>query len=121
VNYKKGGIMTFEEYQEKALATDLTGTRGDWKNVKNLEIVLGLCGETGEVAEKFKKLIRDHDCVVTDDYRREIAKELGDVLWYITAIASHIGVNLEDIAKDNNEKLSSRAKRDQLHGAGDNR
>jgi Predicted pyrophosphatase len=113
--------MKFEEYQIKALETDLTGTRGEWSNVRNLEIVLGLCGEAGEVAEKFKKLIRDHNCEATEEFRKDIAKELGDVLWYVNAISSHIGVSLEDVAKGNIEKLSSRAKRDLIHGAGDNR
>lgn len=93
--------------------------------------VLGLVGEAGEVAEKLKKYFRDG---VNDDtaleepmvemrarQRYEIAKELGDVLWYVTAIASDMGYELEEIAELNLEKLEDRMDRNVIRGSGDNR
>ena len=83
--------------------------------------VLGLVGESGEVAEKFKKLVRDKQGILTDDDRTEILKELGDVLWYVNAVAHLLGSSLEEVARMNNQKLASRQARQQLHGQGDNR
>lgn len=82
---------------------------------------LGLVGESGEVAEKIKKIIRDQDGVLTDENRIEIAKELGDVLWYIAILADEMGVTLDKVAEGNLEKLNSRKKRGVLSGSGDNR
>ena len=83
--------------------------------------MLGLVGESGEVAEKFKKLVRDKQGILTDDDRTEILKELGDVLWYVNAVAHLLGSSLEEVARMNNQKLASRQARQQLHGQGDNR
>jgi len=77
---------------------------------------LGLCGESGEVAEKVKKQVRDGVF-----NRHEVAKELGDVLWYLTNVCNDIGYNLEEIAKMNIEKLDSRKDRNKIQGSGDNR
>ena len=77
---------------------------------------MGLCGETGEVAEKVKKQVRDGVF-----NRHEVAKELGDVLWYLANLANDIGYNLDEIADINIEKLTSRKNRDKIKGSGDNR
>lgn len=82
---------------------------------------LGLCGESGEVAEKIKKVLRDDGGAFTPEKRREIAKEIGDVLWYCSALANDLGYTLEDIAVMNLEKLFSRKDRGTLNGSGDNR
>ena len=86
---------------------------------------LGLVGEAGEVAEKIKKLIRDSGVedptLVSDSDRQEIKKELGDVLWYLTQIATEFGIELSDVAETNLAKLKSRMERGQLGGNGDNR
>ena len=82
---------------------------------------LGLCGESGEVAEKIKKIIRDKDGVYTQEDKDEILKELGDVLFYVTALAEDLGFTLEDVAMRNVEKLMSRKERNVIHGDGDNR
>lgn len=82
---------------------------------------LGLCGEAGEVAEKVKKILRDKGGVVTDEDRKEIAKELGDVCWYLNALAHTLGVPLSDILQANVDKLRSRKERQVLQGSGDNR
>ena len=82
---------------------------------------LGLAGEAGEVAENAKKTIRDDGGVVSDERRAAIARELGDVLWYVAQLASELGLELEDIARENLEKLFSRQRRGVLSGSGDDR
>ena len=80
---------------------------------------LGLSGEAGEVADKVKKIIRDG----RDDaeYRGEIAKELGDVLWYCAVLASDLGFSLQQVAEMNVHKLQSRRATGKIQGSGDNR
>lgn len=82
---------------------------------------LGLVGEAGEVAEKVKKCIRDDRGMISEEKRIEIVKEMGDVLWYLAVLSDSIGVDLQDVATRNIEKLESRFQRNQLHGSGDNR
>lgn len=83
--------------------------------------VLGLNGEAGEVAEKIKKIIRDKESVITEDDKKEIQKELGDVLWYLAVLADTLGIPLEEVASLNLEKLKSRYQRGVVQGSGDNR
>lgn len=109
--------MDFTEYQTKAQTTALYPNAG-----QNLYYpALGLGGETGEVLNKVKKVMRDHGGIVTDEYREILRKELGDVLWYVAALAGELGLNLDDIAQANLEKLFSRKERGTLGGDGDNR
>ena len=82
-----------------------------------VENLLGLCGEAGEVAEKAKKQFRDHNRVTTE----AIQLELGDVLFYVTAVANMYGSNLEEIARMNLKKLNDRAERGVIQGSGDDR
>jgi NTP pyrophosphatase (non-canonical NTP hydrolase) len=82
---------------------------------------LGLAGEAGEVAEHAKKAIRDDAGVVTEERRQAMAKELGDVLWYVSQLASELGLELDEIARANLEKLLSRQRRGVLSGSGDER
>jgi NTP pyrophosphatase (non-canonical NTP hydrolase) len=82
---------------------------------------LGLAGEAGELAEHAKKAIRDDGGTVSDERRAAMAKELGDVLWYVAQLASELGLELEDVARENLEKLSSRQRRGVLSGSGDER
>lgn len=82
---------------------------------------LGLVGEAGEVAEKVKKVLRDKNGEFTPEDVTAIAKELGDVTWYIAALARDLGLTLNDIAQTNLDKLASRKNRGALQGSGDNR
>lgn len=82
---------------------------------------LGLAGEAGEVAEHAKKAIRDDAGKVSDERRAAMSKELGDVLWYLAQLASELDLSLDDIAKQNLEKLFSRQARGVLSGSGDDR
>jgi NTP pyrophosphatase (non-canonical NTP hydrolase) len=82
---------------------------------------LGLAGEAGEVAEHAKKAIRDDGGSVSEERRTAMAKELGDVLWYVAQIASELDLDLDAIANANLEKLLSRQRRGVLSGSGDDR
>ncbi len=89
-------------------------TEGDTRLVEN---TLGLVGEAGEVAEKIKKYLRDNSKVS----QKEIVKELGDVVFYATALSNYFYSNLEDVMQVNMDKLDDRAKRGVIRGSGDNR
>lgn len=109
--------MDLDEYQRGALRT---AAPRDKKN-ELLHLVLGLVGESGEVAEKFKKWVRDADSDEARIDRADIAKELGDVLWYLAVLADHLDMSLDEVAAGNLAKLASRQRRGVLGGAGDNR
>jgi NTP pyrophosphatase (non-canonical NTP hydrolase) len=82
---------------------------------------LGLAGEAGEVAEHAKKAIRDDGGKVSEERRAAMTKELGDVLWYVAQLATELELDLDEIAKQNLEKLFSRQERGVLSGSGDDR
>ena len=109
--------MDLNEYQRGALRT---AAPRDKKN-ELLHLVLGLAGESGEVAEKFKKWVRDLDSDESRIDRDAIAKELGDVLWYVAVLADYLDLALDDIATANLAKLASRQQRNVLGGNGDER
>ena len=109
--------MKLNEYQKKASEFAIYPAKGENFSYPTL----GLVGEAGEVAEKVKKIIRDQDGKLTEDNKIEIIKELGDVLWYIAIMADEMGVNLEEVAVMNIDKLESRKNRGKLGGSGDNR
>jgi NTP pyrophosphatase (non-canonical NTP hydrolase) len=110
--------MTFDEYQKQAQMTVLS-SGDELKDI--MHWVLGITGESGEIAEKVKKIIRDKDGVFTKDDKTEIAKEIGDVLWYLAILAEQLGASLDQVAVLNLNKLKSRKDRGVLGGSGDNR
>jgi NTP pyrophosphatase (non-canonical NTP hydrolase) len=81
---------------------------------------LGL-GESGEVQGKVKKIIRDSGGIITEDTKKEIGKEIGDILWYAAALCRELNLSLDEVAQQNIEKLFSRKERGVLTGNGDNR
>ncbi len=109
--------MQFSEYEKAIIETAIYPDKGN----NFVYPTLGLVGEAGEVAEKIKKVLREEGGVVTDEKKEEIKKELGDVLWYLVALSRELGFTIEDVARKNIEKLSSRKERGVLHGSGDNR
>jgi NTP pyrophosphatase (non-canonical NTP hydrolase) len=109
--------MNFEDYQKKSRKTALYPNVGE----NYIYPTIGLAGETGEVSEKIKKVIRDKNGKIDDETRELIKKELGDVLWYVSQLASELGLSLDEIAEKNIEKLYSRLERGKLQGNGDNR
>ena len=113
--------MDFNEYQKRASKYDLFKATSDLKEAAFMTKVLGLVGEAGETAEKIKKILRDKDGVVSKEDKDSIAKELGDVLWYIASISRYLEIDLSDVVSLNIEKLESRYQRDRIHGEGDER
>ena len=109
--------MNFNEYQKKAFETAIYPNKGN--NI--IYPTLGIGGETGEILEKVKKILRDNDSKISDEKKIELIKEIGDVLWYIAALTTELNSDLEDVAIKNIEKLNSRKERNQVHGLGDNR
>lgn len=109
--------MNFNEYQTLALRT---ARPKDEKN-ELFHLMLGLCGEAGEIAEKTKKIVRDHDSDFSKFDTEDLTKELGDVLWHIAVIADHFDIPLESVADTNIKKLASRLERGVISGSGDNR
>lgn len=113
--------MTFDEYQKQAIKTDVYGGKGDFLSIAFINKILGLVGESGEVAEKVKKLQRNQDGQINTQDKLKIAKELGDVLWYLSAIAHYLGVPLSEVAEKNLNKLFDRKARGVIKSWGDNR
>jgi NTP pyrophosphatase (non-canonical NTP hydrolase) len=108
--------MEIKEYQEIIKKTAV------YPKNKALEYcTMGLCGESGEVAEKMKKLFRDQNGKVTDQFKKDVKKELGDVIWYVTALSNELGFSLEEVLDANYEKLIKRRQTNTLHGNGDDR
>ena len=86
-----------------------------------LYLVLGLVGESGEVADKVKKVIRDDNWEISDEKREDLKQELGDVLWYLARLTESFDSSVSEVAEKNIEKLQSRMDRGVLHGSGDDR
>jgi NTP pyrophosphatase (non-canonical NTP hydrolase) len=108
--------MTLNEYQFEANTTAI------YPDSASLTYpTLGLAGEAGEICNKVKKIIRDDGGVLSDDKKKVLIDELGDVLWYVAAIAKDLKVSLDNVARGNLEKLLSRQRRGALGGSGDNR
>src|ERR687896_311705 len=107
--------MEFSEYQELSRRTATYPRAGEDMTYP----ALGLCGEAGEVAEKVKKTLRDDGGVLSDERREALSRELGDVLWYLSQLATE--ADLDTIAEENLDKLLSRQERGVLRGSGDDR
>jgi NTP pyrophosphatase (non-canonical NTP hydrolase) len=118
--------MTFSDYQKLAITTDTFSTadasKADITSTAFISKLLGLVGETGEVAEKFKKLYRDQQITQLNEVAKaDIQKELGDVLWYLSAVCCYLDIDLEKVAQDNLDKVLDRKSRGVTKGSGDNR
>jgi NTP pyrophosphatase (non-canonical NTP hydrolase) len=110
-------MLELDMYQRAAAETAIYPTLGH----QIVYPALGLAGEAGEVAEKVKKMCRDDSCILTEDRRQAIKKELGDVLWYVSETARCAGLDLSDVAWTNIKKLELKQKQGQLQGSGDDR
>jgi NTP pyrophosphatase (non-canonical NTP hydrolase) len=110
--------MTFDEYQKQALTTAIINP--DPLMDKTIW-AMGISGEAGEVLEKWKKIVAYKDGKITDQDKKELQKELGDVVWYVAMLSHSLGISLEDVMQTNLAKLSSRKQRGTQKGEGDNR
>lgn len=138
-------IMEVKDYQDIIKKTAVYPA-----DIGILYCALGLCGEAGEVSEKIKKLYRDSPLLVheiemskfeygfssdkgmikLDDhsdskglssFKDSLKKEIGDVIWYCTALANEFKIPLSEILETNYNKLIERRTTGTLHGSGDNR
>jgi NTP pyrophosphatase (non-canonical NTP hydrolase) len=111
--------MELSDYQVQSISTAIYPGK---KTINGLAYAtLGLVGEAGEVAEKVKKILRDKQGILDAETKQALQKELGDVLWYLAAIATELDLSLDDVALMNQQKLQSRKLRNALSGNGDNR
>lgn len=108
---------TFSDYQIHARKTAIYPDQGRLEGL--LYTALGLAGEAGEVANKVKKVLRDNNGVLSDEVAKDLAGEVGDVLWYAANLAEEINYPLGFIATDNIAKLVDRAERGVISGSGD--
>lgn len=112
--------MDFDEYQRQSAATDTT-TGDEDQRFRMMYFSMGLAGETGEVVEKLKKVVRNDGGELSQEKKSEIAKELGDVLWYLSQLASLVDHPFSKVAELNIQKLSDRKDRGVIKSEGDNR
>lgn len=103
--------MNMTDYQDQAMSFRLPSANEAYA-------LYGLMGEVGEFYGALAKAIRDKDGAIDAVMVR---KELGDILWFVAAVATDFGFDLEDIAQGNIDKLSSRKDRGVIQGSGDNR
>ena len=116
--------MDFNLYQKEAheTASYPYGTIGKEAHaVDYIYPALGLAEEAGEVAGKFAKAVRDNEGVIDEERKREIVKELGDVLWFVAECCTVLRVDMDEVAELNIKKLADRKARGVIHGSGDNR
>lgn len=114
--------MTLNDYQQQAMTTCMISSQ-------NFSYMfLNLVGEVGEFASKIAKAIRKNEADIIrnglfqkSEDNEDLQKEAGDILWQLSGLCSVMGWNLEDIARQNLDKLASRKRRDVIDGSGDNR
>ena len=88
--------MNLNEYQKQAMRTAIFPEKDGYI------YSLGLAGESGEIANKVKKFVRDGYTVEElPDKINDLRAELGDVLWYVAAMAEVLETNLQTIAEAN--------------------
>lgn len=109
--------MDFHTYQQRSRATACYPDAG----ANPIYPTLGLCGEAGEVADKVKKVLRDRGGEFSAEVIAALQLELGDVLWYVAQLATELGLELDQVAQANLEKLASRSARNVISGSGDSR
>ena len=95
--------LTLREYQEQAIRTD----RIDGKSIQSLMVhLLGLAGEAGSLLSEYKKWIREGERY--KPFTDQVSEEIGDILWYLAAISSRAGLDLQEVAHENLAKLADR-------------
>jgi NTP pyrophosphatase (non-canonical NTP hydrolase) len=102
------------EYQHQALSFRL-------ETADEAYALFGLVGEVGELFSFIAKMVRDEPELTNGEVQEYVKKELGDILWMLSAVASDHGLQLEDVAKANIAKLEGRAVRGTIQGSGDER
>lgn len=113
--------MNFAEYEAAAART--AHYKQDTMEYKLMLLSMGLAGESGEAIDKIKKLVDyDDGGTITDEKRKVLISELGDVLWYLSQLAVQLNSSLTEVAQVNIKKLADRAERGVVtKGEGDTR
>ena len=107
--------MNLDEYQERAKRTDLNVISKE----NNIDYyALGLVSEAGEFAGRMKIIHRNKDGILTDVDKAALGKDLGDILWYISALCNKLGYTLDDVAEMNLRKLYARMENHELKNHG---
>lgn len=104
--------MYLNDYMHEAMSFRLPSANSEYA-------LLNLAGEVGELLSKEAKLIRDGGHM--GEHREAVLKELGDILWCVTAIAQDYKFSLADVAVGNLQKLRNRKNNNTIQGNGDNR
>lgn len=112
--------LTLDEYQQRAAETAIYPEKGTGSAMALAYVGLGL-GEAGEIQNKIKKVIRDNGGALGPDVAAAIAKEYGDLLWYVANGVAELGFTLGDVAAANLDKLAKRKTLGLLGGSGDDR
>lgn len=117
--------MSLNEYQRFAMTTCMDSCDN------HAYMLTGLVGEVGELSGKIAKAIRREkihiynnemlDLGMTPQEMHDIKAELGDCTWFIAGLASVFGWSLEEVARENLDKLASRKERGVIDSDGDNR
>jgi NTP pyrophosphatase (non-canonical NTP hydrolase) len=89
--------MNFEEYQKKAITTRHRSYESTviGKDLKYFS--MGLIGETGELVDKVKKILRDDNGQITKERRLMLKQELGDITWYLANVCEETNINMDDL------------------------
>lgn len=110
---------SFDGYQRISRETAIYPERNKIQGL--LYVALGLCGESGEVADQIKKILRDDGSQIKPERLEKIKSEIGDCIWYLAQICSELELNFSDVACKNLEKLFKRKDEGKLNGDGSNR
>jgi NTP pyrophosphatase (non-canonical NTP hydrolase) len=118
----KTPVLSLDGYQAIACGTAIYP--GQLTPVGLAYVALKMNGEAGEFAEHVGKAMRDDDLLalgLIPERRELLIKEIGDVLWYLSAACNELGTTLSTAANINLRKLADRKARGTLQGSGDNR
>lgn len=108
--------MQLNKYTDLTDQVAIYPEAGTGKDIELYYLAMGLCSESGEVAGKIKKLLRDGKLNQGD-----LAYELGDCFWYLCRLCEAIGYSPEDVLEININKLLDRKERNVVGGSGDHR
>lgn len=108
--------MHLNDYQTFTITTAIYPEAGTGSDLELQYLTLGLCSESGEVAGKIKKKIRDGKMNLGD-----VMSEVSDCLWYIARLADSLGMTMEELADLNYGKLTKRKEAGTISGNGDHR
>jgi NTP pyrophosphatase (non-canonical NTP hydrolase) len=114
--------MDMKEFQNQTLSTAVYYDKGERTMAAFNYCVVGLCGEAGELANKWKKVLReDPRKGEASEYYAGLRKELQDVLWYVARAMDELGADMGFEAEELLLRIADRKSRDVIKGSGDNR